>query len=379
MQSPEERLIAIMKGCGVDLVGTLPCDRIKRLISLIEGGKDFLHISMTREEEGVGIAAGAALAGGRPALLIQNSGIGNMINALVSLTGFYGFPLAIFVSHRGVYKEKIAAQVPMGEKVAGILKAAGVGCSSINTADDFGVIEKKLPEVYRKGVMHAFLLSPAVWESGPAPAPMTATVGLKAKTVCRQAEVSHASAPRPKLTRYELLKAIGPELEGKVVVCNLGIPAKELYSLKHRPSNFYMLGSMGMASPIGLGIALSSEKEVVVIDGDGSILMNPGTLATAASFSPRNLTILCIDNGAYGSTGNQRTLTCSGVDLETVARGFGIRETLKISDKKQLTEALKGQGFRFIHALALPGNADVPNIPLDRLEIKRQVETFLRG
>lgn len=379
MQSPEERLIGIMKGCGVDLVGTLPCDRIKRLISLIENGKDFLHIPMTREEEGVGIAAGAALAGRRPALLIQNSGIGNMINALVSLTGFYNFPLAIFVSHRGVYKETIAAQIPMGEKVAGILKASGVGCSHINSADDFGIIEEKLPGVYEKNRMHAFLLSPAVWEGTSAVSRQLSAVVHERNAACSLQPAAARKTTKPRLTRHEILKAIAPLLEGKVVVCNLGIPAKELYSLNPQPSNFYMLGSMGMALPIGLGIALSSQKEVVVIDGDGSLLMNPGTLATAAYFAPRNLTILCIDNGAYGSTGNQPTLTCSGVDLETAARGFGIRDTLKISGKKQLTEALKGQGFRFIHALALPGNADVPNIPLDRLEIKKQVETFLKG
>ena len=89
---------------------------------------------------------------------------------------------------------------------------------------------------------------------------------------------------------------------------NLGWPSKELYAVKHQPSNFYMLGSMGMVTPIGLGIALSSSKDVIVIDGDGSLLMNPGTLATAASLAPKNLTILAIDNGAYGSTGNQPTL-----------------------------------------------------------------------
>ena len=110
------------------------------------------------------------------------------------------------------------------------------------------------------------------------------------------------------LTRYDIIKIIAPYLEGKVVVSNLGWPSKELYAIKHQPSNFYMLGSMGMATPIGLGIALTSKKEVVVIDGDGSLLMNPGTLATAASLAPKNLTILAIDNGAYGSTGNQPTL-----------------------------------------------------------------------
>jgi sulfopyruvate decarboxylase subunit beta len=132
--------------------------------------------------------------------------------------------------------------------------------------------------------------------------------------------------------------------------------------------------------PIGLGIAPSSKKEVVVIDGDGSLLMNPGTLATAASVFPRNFTIIAIDNGAYGSTGNQPTLAASCVDLEQVARGFGFRNTVKAAGEKELVEAMKRPrvGLTFIHVLAVPGNKDVPNIPVHHLEIKKQVQEFLR-
>ena len=149
--------------------------------------------------------------------------------------------------------------------------------------------------------------------------------------------------------------------------------------MKHQTSNFYMLGSMGMVTPIGLGISLTSSKEVVVIDGDGSLLMNPGTLATAASLAPKNLTVLVIDNGAYGSTGNQPTLASSCVDLEQVARGFGFRETAKISTEKEITGIMnqRRQAPAFIHVLAIPGNRDVPNIPVHHLEIKKQVKAFL--
>jgi len=145
-------------------------------------------------------------------------------------------------------------------------------------------------------------------------------------------------------------------------------------------SNFYMLGSMGMVSPIGLGISLSSQKDVVVIDGDGSLLMNPGVLATAAHFAPENLTILAIDNSSYGSTGSQETLTGSCVDLELVARGFGINNTVKASTREQLAEAMGSgsKGLKFIHALAVPGNRDVPNIPIDHITIKNQVVNFLK-
>ncbi len=191
--------------------------------------------------------------------------------------------------------------------------------------------------------------------------------------------MNHASFP--KFTRFEILNIIAPYLDSKVVVCNLGFPSKELYHIKHQPSNFYMLGSMGMATPIGLGIALTSKKDVVVIDGDGSLLMNPGTIATAAYFAPKNLTIFAIDNGTYGSTGDQPTLTSSCVDLELVAKGFGIKNTFKVATKKEFVDVMKdkGKGLRFIHALAIPGNKDLPNIPLNYLENKKQVRRFLRS
>jgi len=184
----------------------------------------------------------------------------------------------------------------------------------------------------------------------------------------------------PQYTRYEVIELIAPNFENRVVVSNLGWPSKELYALKHQSSNFYMLGSMGMATPIGLGISLCSKKEVVVIDGDGSLLMNPGVLATAAHFAPDNLTILAIDNSSYGSTGSQKTLTGSCVDLELVARGFGIGNTVKAATKEQLIAAMASdkKGLKFIHALALPGNRDVPNIPLDHFAVRDQVMGFLK-
>ncbi len=388
MQSPEEELITILKRSGVDLVCTLPCDRVKRLIALLQTAYSppLQHIPLTREEEGVGICAGAALAGKRGAIVLQNSGIGNMINALLSLTGFYQLPLALFISHRGVYKEKIAAQMPMGEKLPGILKGAGIGYSLINTIADLRSIEKKLTALYHNNSIHAFLLSPEVWEDATVcsdPAAAQAPPAL-CTAQSRKAEREYLAdigkrKLKPVFTRYEILETIAPYFEDHVVVCNIGIPSKELFYIRHRPSNFYMLGSMGMATPIGLGVALSCDKEVVVIDGDGSLLMNPGSLATAAYCAPEKLTILAIDNGAYGSTGNQPTLTGKCVDLELVARGFGIQNTCKASGKKQLINAIKikGEGPRFIHCLALPGNRDVPNIPLHHLEIKRQVQDFL--
>ena len=375
MPNPEEELIGILKNSGVDFTSSLPCEKIKTLLEMIEDS--FFHVPLTREEEGVGISAGSALAGKMPAVFVQSSGIGNMINALLSLTGFYELPLAIFISQRGIYNEKIAAQVPMGRGMPKILKGAGISHSVISKRDDFKVIEKKLRDVYKKNKIHVFLLSPEIWERSEAGSQVS---GVRSQVNKNRASciVHHASTP--KFTRYEILEIVAPYLDNKVVVCNLGFPAKEMFHIKHQPSNFYMLGSMGMAASIGLGISLSTDKKVVVIDGDGSLLMNPGTLATAACLFPGNLTILAIDNSAYGSTGNQPTLTGTCVDLEIVARGFGIKDTAKASTKKELVDAMKdtGKGLRFIHALAITGNRAVPNISLHHLENKKQVMRFIK-
>jgi sulfopyruvate decarboxylase subunit beta len=382
VQRPEEELIATLIRHNVDFTASLPCEKIKTLLEMVE--KAFLHVPLTREEEGVGICAGAALAGKRPAMFIQSSGIGNMINALLSLTAFYELPLALFVSRRGVYQEKIAAQFPMGLKLPGILSGAGIGWTEINSSKELRKVEQELPEVYSKNRVHAFLMSPVVWEGYECGVRLVESGFSKVDSGKRETQGAGPEKglwPPPVFTRYDILRIIAPYLEGKSVVSNLGWPSKELYALKHQLSNFYMLGSMGMVTPIGLGIALTSTKEVVVIDGDGSLLMNPGTLATAAGLSPNNLTIIAIDNGAYGSTGNQPTLARTSVDLEQVARGFGFRNTVKVASEGEIKEVMgrPREGLTFIHALAIPGNKDVPNIPIGHLEIKRQVQEFLKG
>jgi sulfopyruvate decarboxylase beta subunit len=378
VQRPEEEIIAILRKHAVDFTASLPCEKIKTLLEMV--GQQFTHLPLTREEEGVGICAGAALSGRRPALFVQSSGIGNMINALLSLTQFYELPLAIFVSRRGVYKEKIEAQFPMGQRLPGILSGAGIAYTEIKSSRDISTMDQELAEVFGKNRIHAFLMSPAVWE-GSECGVQSAACGARISPEKEPASRAIPGVSRPTLTRFDIIKIIAPYLEGKVVVSNLGWPSKELYAIKHQPSNFYMLGSMGMATPVGLGIALSSNKEVVVIDGDGSLLMNPGTLATAAFAAPQNLLLVAIDNGAYGSTGNQPTLAGSCVDLEQVARGFGFRNTVKVAGEKDLVEAMKDRrkGPRFIHVLAVPGNKDVPNIPVHHLEIKKQVQEFLRS
>jgi sulfopyruvate decarboxylase subunit beta len=177
------------------------------------------------------------------------------------------------------------------------------------------------------------------------------------------------------MNRYDVLQEIVKVLEDQLIICNLGIPSKELYHLRDRAENFYMLGSMGLASSIALGVALSIPgRNVWCIDGDGSILMNLGSLSTIANSKPKNLTLIVIDNGVYGSTGNQITNTSKKTDLDVVAKGAGFEYIKVINNVQEIVPELKKPHHlcRFVLIKTQPGNADLKNIPLSPIEIKER-------
>lgn len=366
---PEERVLEILKEEGIELLATLPCEKVKKLLEEVQ--EEFLHVPLTREEEGVGICAGAYLAGLKPGMLVQSAGVGNMVNALCSLTKYYRLPLPVLVSWRGIHMEKVAAHTVLGKALPALLAALDIPCREIHAREDLPLLREAVEEAYQGETPSFALLSPRLWGKPGG--------DLHPERPARMVDY-RGRPPPPRLTRYEVLQAAAPYLKGKAVVCNLGFPCRELYTIIDQESNFYMLGSMGMCSPIALGMALGAKKEVVAVDGDGSLLMNPGTMATVAHMRPSNLTILAIDNAAYGSTGNQPTATAWGVDLEMTARSLGIENTAKAAGREEILSALRDgkPGPRFIHVLAKPGNADVPHLPLSQEEIKTRVMEFLR-
>lgn len=112
-----------LKDIGIDFIVSVPCVNLSKLLNMIDEDDEIIHIPVTREEEGIGLCAGAYLGGKRTAILMQNSGLGNSINALKSLTELYGFPLLMIMSHRGTEGENICGQVPMGQSTPLILEA----------------------------------------------------------------------------------------------------------------------------------------------------------------------------------------------------------------------------------------------------------------
>ena len=135
------------------------------------------------------------------------------------------------------------------------------------------------------------------------------------------------------MQRIECLRAIYPKLQECLVVTIMGATASELHSLGHRPNFFYLQHAMGLASSMGLGLALSlPNQRVVVFDGDGSVLMNLGSFSTMARYRPPNLVHVIFDNESLLSVGGFPTATSAGTDLEKVARGCGIAHAQTVRD-----------------------------------------------
>jgi sulfopyruvate decarboxylase subunit beta len=144
------------------------------------------------------------------------------------------------------------------------------------------------------------------------------------------------------MKRIEALKAIYDDIAGCVVVTIMGAVAVELYSLGHRKNFFYLEHAMGLASSMGLGIALARpDQQVIVIDGDGSALMNLGTFSTLARYAPRNLLHVVFDNESLLSVGGFPTATSTGTDLAAVARGAGVRNASTCSEAQSFHEAVR--------------------------------------
>lgn len=175
------------------------------------------------------------------------------------------------------------------------------------------------------------------------------------------------------MIRSEILKDIAPILRDQLVICNIGLPSQELHMIDDQPTNFYMLGTMGLASSIGLGVALAQDKKVIAIDGDGSVLTNFGTLPTIANNVADNFILMIIDNGSYGSTGDQPTYAGKKTSLAAVATACGCENVVEVQDKdcgSALEAALASNKMTIMVVKCDSGNIKVPVITKDPVVIR---------
>ncbi len=388
--SNSQKLTLSLSEANIKHLLYLPCDRIKSFLAYLEERKDHLPfslISLTREEEGIGISFGLNLGKEKNVLLIQSSGFGNIIGALVTLIKTYNFPLPILVSLRGFYKEKIYPQILMGKALIKILKALNIDYYLIEKEEDINLIKDIVQKAYEENTIKVALLSPSLFEGES----YKSIVYEKKRCFTKKLNYEKTVCD-PDMTRYEfflnfltLLKDYKlNNYKNLAFFVNIGFPSREFYyaqkELNINFPTFYMLGSLGLVSSIALGFSLTKigkNYKILSLDGDGSLLMNTGTLSTCSFLGKDNFSIVCIDNGTWGSTGDQEIYTFNKVDLELVAKGMGFRKTLFINYKKDISKILKvlEQNF-FYHVIVKPKNEKVPNIEEDP---KSLVLNFLKS
>ena len=291
-----------LSAAGVRVVGYVPDAGHKRLIELCQADKKMRAVVLTTEEEGIGLAAGAWLGGEKSVLLMQSSGVGNVINVL-GMVRECRFPLVTLVTMRGEQGEFNPWQVPMGQAVRPVLEAMGTVVHA--------------PASRRR--------DRADRERRAAPRLQQLRLGGGADPAARDRhqELPGAGA-RNEAQRDVVKKLLLKNREDLLVVAGLGSTAWDITAAGDSPLSFPMWGAMGQAAMIGLGLALAQPKRrVLVITGDGEMLMGMGSLATIGVQQPPNLTVVVIDNERYGETGMQETHTAHGVDLAGVARACG--------------------------------------------------------
>jgi len=178
------------------------------------------------------------------------------------------------------------------------------------------------------------------------------------------------------MTRLEATRLLVAAVGGAPIVSSLGHPTYDLFASGDRPSHFYTWGSMGLATSIGLGLALARpDLRVFVVDGDGSLLMNLGSLATIGWTHPSNLVVIVWDNESHGTTGGQDTATAHGADLAAVARALGIQSALSTRSDDEFSSAISRARVEpgpWVIAAKVTESGTAARPPLDNVAIKRR-------
>jgi phosphonopyruvate decarboxylase len=358
----------------------VPCSYLTPFINYVLQDPSLHYVSMANEGDAVALIAGVTLARGRGIAMMQNSGLGNAVSPLTSLTWTFRLPQLLIVTWRG---QPGVADEPqhqlMGPITPTMLDTMEIRWELFPTqAQDIGpALDRAIAHMEATGKPYALLMQKGSVASFP----------LKAGADAIRTRAARATAviePRrlgvgERVSRQETLREVVARtpLGGTAVLASTGFCGRELYAVNDRPNQLYMVGSMGCVVPLALGLALARpDLRVVALDGDGAALMRLGAFATVGAYSPQNLWHLLLDNGAHDSTGAQATVS-PNVSFAEVAAGCGYASALDTDDLGRIAEWLDARpldGARFARLLTRPGSpADLPRPSITPVDVKTRL------
>jgi phosphonopyruvate decarboxylase len=329
-----------------------------------------------------GVALGGTARGGhrRGISMMQNSGLGNAVSPLTSLTWTFRLPQLLIVTWRGqpgVHDEP--QHQLMGPITPAMLDTMEIrwelfptGPEAIGPALDRAVTHmdttgRPYALLMQKGSVSSYALKPGADAIAVRPARTAVT-----------ASSGHV-APAARVTRQEALREVVARTSptSTVVLASTGFCGRELYAIDDRPNQLYMVGSMGCIVPLALGLALARrDLRVIALDGDGAALMRLGAFATVGAYGPPNLWHLLLDNGVHDSTGAQATVS-PNVAFAEIAAACGYAAALDTDTLGRISEWLespRADGPRFARLLTRPGSpADLPRPSITPVDVKSRL------
>lgn len=342
---PAERFIAELQANSFRLFSGVPCSFLTPFMNAVSTARGVDYIGAANEGDAVAIAAGAQLGGSPAVAMFQNSGLGNAVNPLTSLTRPFELPVLVITTWRGEpggSGDEVQHEF-MGSITPQLLELLDIPHEPFPSVPDGvpGAVARAIAHM-KKGMSYGLILSEGSVPKSP-------IVEHAAPTLTTGSSAGSADHP---LDPDEALAAIQRTTAQAVVIATTGYTGRALYALDDRPNQLYMVGSMGCAPSLGLGLALARpDVRVVVLDGDGAALMRLGAYATLGRERPPNLTHVLLDNGIHESTGGQPTVG-SHVDFPAVAHAAGYPVVRSVASTAELADAVaKGSGeLSFVYA-----------------------------
>lgn len=329
---------------GFSFYSGVPCSYLEPLIKSVIKDVRLTYITASNEAHAIAVCSGAVIAGERAVVTMQNSGLGNAVNPLTSLNHIFRIPVLLLVSWRGAPGIPDEPQhILMGSITTEMLELMQIPWEFLPDQED------KLDEAIKRAVAYmeeerrpyALVVRKSTFISEE-----IALSENEKISVDREGDIGDLRENVSKLfDRLQMLQCIVEytPLHETVVVATTGYTGRELYTVADRANQLYMVGSMGCAFPFALGIAMNRrDRKIIVLDGDGALLMHLGAMAMVGPYSQGNLIHIIFDNGVYLSTGGQSTLACT-VDFCRVALACGYKHVFAVNTVEGLKKAMGSQ------------------------------------
>jgi phosphonopyruvate decarboxylase len=315
----------------------VPCSFLRPFIDYVIDRDDLDYVASTNEGEALAMAVGAQLAGRQPVVMLQNSGLGNLVNPLASLTYPFRAPVLLIITLRGDPGLRDEPQHElMGRTTRALLDVLEVENEWFPATDEEiePRIDHALARMRTTGLPYALILRKNVVDSYD---PQSRAAGAP-----RTRGVLHpAVAPGETLPRRDAIGVLADAAgDDTAIIATTGKTGRELFEFRDRPTHFYVVGSMGCASSIALGVARYADARVMVLDGDGAALMRLEALAGIGHLAPPRLIHVILDNQSYDSTGGQATISAS-VNFPEIAIACGYVSACSVTGAEAMRAAVR--------------------------------------